>query len=239
MVGRLWRRAGHVLGSAVRDGLLHGGRSASQRGQLEDVASYGFRNTGSVYSSSLNPGPSCADDLTIRYVDIGGPLIGNVFTTTMPSSGFYFGGFGDVCERWTISRNHIHNVVIPLQIAGGDRHVIEANWIGPAFSKEAIRGQIRASNNIIRNNVLRDSCQLTPGDSTSGCTAEIALWAGDAAGAFSGNEIYGNIFQKTTNEHNSGWALSSGGTASAGTASPRAAPASSTTRSWVSTTACP
>ncbi|MGE0764050.1 MAG: hypothetical protein AB7N80_12285 [Bdellovibrionales bacterium] len=179
----------------------------------QDTPSYGFRNTGSVYSSALNPGPTCADNLVIRYVDIGGPP-GSAYSESLPSSGFYFGGFGESCDRWVVHRSHIHHVEIPFQIAGGSTGLIEYNWIGPGWAKEAIRGQIKASNFIIRNNVFKDSCQFTPGDQTSGCTAEIAMWDGSAAGSFSGNEIYGNIFQKTTNEHNSGGVIVVGGNGS-------------------------
>lgn len=180
----------------------------------QDGAAYGFRIVGTIYSSSLNPGPSCADNLTVRYADIGGSPIGNTYSAGNPSEAFYFGGFGDVCNNWTIQRNHIHNITLPFQIAGGDGHLIEYNWIGPAFGKEAIRGQVRASNLVIRFNVFKDSCQFTPGDSSSGCTAEIALWDGGGSGSFSNNLVYGNVFQKTTTQNNSGGVVVIGGNGS-------------------------
>jgi hypothetical protein len=176
-----------------------------------DVEAYGFRNTGSVWASALDPGPTCADDLTVRYLDIGGPAIGNVYDEDNPSAAFYLGGFGDSCDRWTIQSCHLHNVEIPIMIAGGDDGLIERSFIGPAWQKEAIRGQIRSSRFVIRHNVFVDSCQFTPGDGGSGCTAEIAMWGEDREGAFSGNEIYGNVFRKTTDEHNSGGVIVVGG----------------------------
>ena len=178
----------------------------------QDVSGYGFRNTGGIYSSALNPGPACADNLTVRYMDMGGSAIGNVYSEGNPDSGIYMGGFGEYCNNWTISRCHIHNVGIAIQGAGQDGMVVESNFIGPSWSKEAIRGQSRFSNSTIRHNVMWNACQMDPIEgSSSGCTAEIALWAGDTSGYFSGNQIYGNIIQKTTDESNSGGAIIVGG----------------------------
>jgi hypothetical protein len=67
------------------------------------------------------------------------------------------------------------------------------------------------SHTIIRHNTFKDSCQFTPGDPTSGCTAEIAAWGATGSGLWDGNEIYGNLIQKTTSEHNSGGAIVVGG----------------------------
>lgn len=186
----------------------------------QDVASYGFRSTGGLYSSAFNPGPACATNITVRYMDVGGQAIGNSFSASNPETGVYMGGFGSVCSNWTISRSHIHNVVMVLQGAGVDGALIEYTHMGPAWQKEAIRGQLRMSNTVIRYNVFKDSCQFTPGDSTSGCTAEIAAWGETGSGRWDGNQIYGNVFQKTTNEHNSGGVIVVGGNGSSWVGSP-------------------
>ena len=178
----------------------------------QDVAAYGFRNAGGIYSSALNPGPTCANNLTVRYMDMGGSAIGNIYSESNPDSGVYMGGFGEFCDNWTISHCHIHNVGIAIQGAGQDGMLVEYNFIGPSWSKEAIRGQNRFSNSTIRHNVMWNACQMDPIEGySSGCTGEIAIWAGDEAGYFSGNQIYGNVIQKTTDEENSGGAIIVGG----------------------------
>jgi hypothetical protein len=153
-------------------------------------------------------------------MDIGGSAIGNTYSSSNPETGIYMGGFGDICNNWTISRCHIHNVTMVMQGAGTDGSLIEYNHMGPAWQKEAIRGQLRMSNTIIRNNKIKDACQFTPGDSTSGCTAEIAAWGETGSGLWDGNQIYENIIQKTTNENNSGGAIVVGGNGTSWVGSP-------------------
>jgi hypothetical protein len=169
-----------------------------------DVASYGFRATGGVYASALDPGPTCPDQLTFRYIDVGGAPIGNTYSGSNPD-GFYLGGFGDPCSNWTVSRSHIHNVAIAFQMAGAENALIEYSFIGPAWSKEAIRGQGLARGHIIRQNTMWNACQQDPSQgSGSACTAEIA-------GSYDGIKIYGNVIQKTTSEMNTGGAIVIGG----------------------------
>lgn len=177
-----------------------------------DSSAYGLRNTGSFYSSRLNSSSNhCADHLTFRYVDTGAAPGSGVETA---DGGFYLGGFGggsEACENWRIERSHIHNAIVHVQCAGCSGMQIEFTHFGIGWGKEAIRGQVFSAQHIIRYNYFKDSCQKDPADPTSGCTAEIAMWDDDNPGSFSGNQIYGNIFQKTTSEHNSGGVIVIGG----------------------------
>jgi hypothetical protein len=186
-------------------------------GNWADSASYGIRNTGRVHSSSLEcPGASCADNLTIRYMDIGGPVGSGLSSAS--TGGLYLGGFGNgsqACANWTLQSSHLHNSIVQVMCAGCSGLLIENTLFGFAWGKEAIRGSHYATNLTIRNNVFKDSCQVDPregGGST--CTAEIAIWDSQTAGAFDGNQIYGNVFQKTTNEMNTGGVIVVGGNGS-------------------------
>jgi len=183
-----------------------------------DTASYGFRVSGSLYSSRLASGSNaCADNLTFRYVDVGGSA------GTGPSSagvGAYLGGFGEgslACENWTLQRNHIHNVKVHVHCPGCTGLLVEHTYFGIGWGKEAIRGLVAAYNITIRHNIFKDSCQRDPGDSTSGCTGEIAIWSGTNHNNI---EIYGNVFYKTTSEVNSGGVIVIGGNGTSWTGPP-------------------
>jgi hypothetical protein len=179
-------------------------------GNWTDSASYGIRNFGSVYSSRLSSSSgSCADNLTLRYIDIGAQVGSGI--SSAPSSGLYLGGFGGgslACENWIVHRSHIHNTMIHVQCAGCSGLLVEYTHLGTGWGKEAIRGQVYAANMIVRHSVFKDSCQRNPSESGSGCTAEIAIWDGSG---FDNNEVYGNVFYKTTSEHNSGGVVVIGG----------------------------
>jgi hypothetical protein len=166
-----------------------------------DSNAYGIRNTGALYSNRFNSSTgNCADGLTFRYIDVGAAV--GTGSSSATSSGVYLGGFGGgstACENWTLHRSHVHNTKIHVQCAGCSGLLVEYTYFGTGWGKEAIRGQNYTTNSIIRHSVFKDSCQRDPADSTSGCTAEIALWDGEA---FDGNEVYGNVFYKTTSEHN-------------------------------------
>jgi hypothetical protein len=158
-----------------------------------NIAAYGFRFTDEVHANTISNG-AASSNMTFRYVDVGGPA-GTAYSASNPRHGFYLGGFGSVLSNWTISRSHIHNIErIPFQLAGASNITIEYSWIGPNWNKETIRGQIRASNIIIRHNVLKNGCQNGP--AAEGCTADIGMWDG-GAGAFDGCQIYGNVIWRT------------------------------------------
>jgi chitodextrinase len=192
-----------TLGS---DYLVIDGQTRNEN-EWSDGPSYGFRINGVSANTSWFPGV-CASNITVKYSNIGGPDVGNIFTGSEPSSGFYIGGFAEFCTDWTLSRNYVHNTIIPFHMNGTSGGTIEYNWISNSFGKEAIRGQIAMANYTIRYNVMKDACQTNPLDSTSGCTAEIAIWDGSN---FDNNQIYGNIIYKTTSQINSGGAIVVGG----------------------------
>jgi hypothetical protein len=158
-----------------------------------NTAAYGFRVNGEVYAHTINYGTG-SSNMTFRYMDVGGAPSAN-WAAGNPDHGFYLGGFGQVLSNWTISRSHIHNVNrVPFQLAGASNITIEYSWLGPNWNKETIRGQIRASNIVIRHNVLKNGCQNGP--AAEGCTADIGMWDG-GSGAFDGSQIYGNLIWRT------------------------------------------
>lgn len=175
-----------------------------------DVASYGFRITGSVEANTISHGAG-SNHMTFRYVDVGGPS-SDTYSSSIPGAGFYLGGFGSILTNWTISRCHIHNVNLPFQLAGASNITIEYSKLGPNWNKETVRGQIHASGIVIRHNLFKDGCQGLPGDPTAGgCTAQIAMWGGDNPGSFDGSQIYGNVIWTTKNTYHSDGCIMIGG----------------------------
>lgn len=161
-----------------------------------DVDAYGFRVLGRIVGHTINYGRA-SNDAAFQYIDLGGEPTGE-FDPSLPSEAFYFGGFDAVIRGWTISRCHMHDVYLPVQLAGAEDVLIEHSHLGPNWSKETVRGQGHAARIVIRHNVFKDGCQGTPGDPTApGCTAQIAMWDGDEPGAFDGSEIYGNVIWTT------------------------------------------
>jgi hypothetical protein len=161
-----------------------------------NTSAYGIRVTGEVHANTISYGRG-SNNMTFRYMDVGGPPSAT-YSAGNPDHGFYVGGFGSALSNWTISRSHIHNVNrVPFQLAGASNITIEYSWLGPNWNKETIRGQIRASNIIIRYNVLKNGCQNGP--EHEGCTADIGMWDG-GAGAFDGSQIYGNVIWRTVTD---------------------------------------
>jgi hypothetical protein len=183
--------------------------AARNEGNWADSASYGFRVNGEIYCSRFDK--ACGDNVTFRYVSLGSDTTN---AAAANGHGIYAAGFGgasDAAQNWTFSRGYIRGTKIHVQCAGCDGLVLEYTYLGLGWGKEAIRGQIHAANLIVRHNVFKDSCQRDPSDATSGCTAEIALWDGSN---FDNNQVYGNVFQKTTSEINSGGVVVIGGNGS-------------------------
>lgn len=164
-----------------------------------DGSSYGFRASEFVASTSQFPGV-CASHLTVQYIDIGGPEVGNVNQSGYGPA-FYIGGFDEYCTNWTLSRNYIHNTRTTFHLNGTTGGTIEYSYIRYGWSKEAVRGQIFMSNWTIRHNIWRDACQGNLAfDPTGGaCTATIGLFDGyENSAGYSGTKIYGNVFWSTT-----------------------------------------
>gem|GEM_PF-1287290 len=176
----------------------------------QDTASYGFRITGMVQAHSLNY-PRGSSNITFRYLDVGGSN-SDTFSTSIPSTGFYLGGFTDTLSNWNISRVHIHNVYLAVRFLNVVDSTLEYSWLGPNWSKETIRGSSKVANITIRHNVMKDGCQGTPGDPTAGgCTGQIAMWSGTSAGDYDSNKIYGNLIWTTKNTHHSDAVIMIGG----------------------------
>lgn len=171
-----------------------------------DGAAYGFHFS-NVISSRIHLG-AASSHMTFRYMDIGGAE--GAICRYLPSAtcdagveageGFYCGGFSDPVTDWTIQRVRIHNDHLPLQLPGCDHLTIEKSWIGPSWSKEAIRGgnQNTTTNLTVRFNKFVDACKGDPTDPTAGaCTAYIAVWSSSTAGGLDDNVVYGNLFLET------------------------------------------
>jgi hypothetical protein len=162
----------------------------------QDTGAYGFRIEGRITGHTINFG-TASNHARFRRLDVGGAPLGG-FDPSLPSEGFYLGGFDATISDWRISECHVHDVHLPFQLANASDVVIERSWLGPNWSKETIRGQGRASNITIQYNVMKDGCQGTPGDPTAGaCTGQIAMWDGDVPGSFDGSSIHGNVIWTT------------------------------------------
>jgi hypothetical protein len=179
----------------------------------ESGSDYGFHVTAVAASTSFGP---VGHNLILQYVDVGGAE-GTAFTGSEPTEGIYIGGFTETVTGWTISRCRVHNVKLPFQLAGASGFTIEYTAMGPAWSKETIRGQVVAASLIIRYNYMHDACQGVPGEpGAEGCTGQIAIWDGSN---FNGNQIYGNVIWTTKSTHHSDACILVGSTITPPTAS--------------------
>jgi hypothetical protein len=171
-----------------------------------DGAAYGFHFS-NVLSSVLHLG-AASSHMTFRYLDVGGTEAAicrylpsqSCDAGVEASDGFYCGGFGTPATDWTIQRVRVHNIHLPFQLPGCDHLTVEESWIGPNWSKEAIRGgnQNTTTHATFRWNKFVDSCKGDPTDSTAqACTAIIAIWDSDTAGGLDNNAVYGNLFLET------------------------------------------
>jgi hypothetical protein len=152
----------------------------------QDGASYGFY----IPSITIDTGNGqYGSQVSITNVEIGEP-----YTETEQA------GYDQVLKlayditNWVVSACYIHNYgggMTGMQLAGGGNYLIESNYFGPGWGKEAIRGANYVTNCVIRYNVFRDSSQP---HSPEGITAEIAIWDGNAGASFKDISIYGNVF---------------------------------------------
>lgn len=191
--------------TCVTDYYLVDGATRNESSWTNQV--YGFRCTGGLYFHRINFG-DCSDNSTFRYIDFGGTY-SDTFDEGHPTDCIYLGGFSSAIQNVTIERCYIHNVDLPVQGAGVDGLIFQYNYIGPAWSKEAIRGQVIFKNGIIRWNMLINACDAVVGDPPDGrvgCTAQIALWDG-SAGGFDGNQIYGNVIHAPDGSNHSNGAI--------------------------------
>ena len=186
------------------------------------TAAYGFRTT----SIWVNSG-SGISNVVFQYLDVGN-TDGTVCTYT-PTAQCPWGSGDDLVylasgsfSNLTFSRMHLHNGELMFMLINTTGVVIEYSWMNEGWQKEAIRGGNGGStqNTTIRYNVFKDTCKghpTQPGASHA-CTADIAMWSQPV----DGNEIYGNVFIKTTNYPGDGSATSNNnGAIFIGTNNPR------------------
>lgn len=183
-----------------------------------DYAAYGIKITGgdgyAVFKSSTSDFGMCADNVTLRYVNIGG-VEGSSYTDSEPTEALYIGGFSETCTNWTVQYSYFHNIshFTLFQLAGVNGMTIEYNLLKNGWGKEAIRGGNNniTKNVIIRHNKFENACGNT-GEYGGGCTAEIGIWGAQNAGDMDNNEIYGNLFVRTVaGEYNTGGTIVVGG----------------------------
>lgn len=170
-----------------------------------DGNAYGFRILGEGIRSSAFEG-TCADNVIISYLNLGGPE-GSTYTGSTEVNQVVYNlrePGGDFCLNWQIDHLYMHNVAhfTMIQFAGSDGHTVEYSLFKNGWGKEALRGQARTKNLTIRWNQFHNACGST-GVSGEGCTGEIAIWDG-GSGDFDNVKIYGNTFYRTRDENSGG-----------------------------------
>lgn len=152
-----------------------------------DVSAYGIKCNGVLAKTSIS---TVGHHITVSKVSL---IRAYSLSYVAGDSRVDLAGFSETITNWTISgcmmANSLHTIV---QLAGVSDFLIEYNYLGASWGKEAIRGQIVANNVIIRHNVFVNSTQIDPEDETSGITGEIAFFGNEPS--YSGNEVYGNTF---------------------------------------------
>lgn len=186
--------AGYCDGQAVFSGLtfkrpyyVFDGAKRNESNWQETLV-YGFKIS-EIYAST-DDGAN-APNITIRYVDIGGPN-GEICTGNTPGSGIY-AVYGSM-HNWTISRSHIHNVEISIRTVDVNNWTIEHTHLGPSWAKESISNN-EASGWIIRHNKFIDNLIYPPSacqHGGDGATAD--TWTRVNNGSNDNWSIYGNVF---------------------------------------------
>jgi len=157
----------------------------------QDGASYGF------YIPSINVDTGNGQNgsrVTLRHVELGDPYT----ETEQAGYGIAIKLMYTTITNWTISQCYIHNygrADAGIKLSGAN-FLIESNYFGPGWGKEAIRGSGVTSNTVIRYNIFRDAiitAVVDPPDG-AGMTAEIAIWDDGGGPSFTDISIYGNVF---------------------------------------------
>lgn len=117
---------------------------------------------------------------------------------------FYIGSGDDPAAftDWTVTNFRAHNIGLAMQLFGIDNITIQRGWIGPNWSKEAIRGgNASTSNANISYNKFVDSCLGLPGFSgAEGCTATIAIFRNTGGtSSIDGNKVHSNLIFERAN----------------------------------------
>jgi len=196
-----------IVGDLVtcsRDYYVFDGQTRNASNWRDEVA-YGLWLENGLYLQDNNFPPG-GDHITLRYCNLGPAY--NEDDVSLGAA-VYILGLDHTYVDITVSRCFLHNSSF-IQAANVDGIVIEYNAFAAGWAKEAIRGQGRAKNGIIRFNVFSNASQKDPEDPTSGTTAEIGIWDG-SANDFDNWEIYGNIFVNTKSIEHSGGVIVVGG----------------------------
>jgi len=189
------------------DGVVRNESNPPFSWNAETRTEYGFRIS-LIFSNDAVNG-NCAEEVTIKYADIGKEYSTTYNTPT--NRGIIHLGTPP-CKNWLVQRVFIHNTFESIQLAGTDGFTLEYSWLGLAWSKEIIRGQNTARNVILRYNWFENGCR-NDGSGGDVCTAEIALFANvGAEDDFEGFQAYGNVLYKTLVQHNADGCISVSGT---------------------------
>jgi hypothetical protein len=169
-------------------------------------SSYGFRLS---YIFGDPDQTTVGDYITIKYCEIGGEYsatYGGGYPTTS-DKGIEIRGWNNNATNWNIQRNFLHNIGadpntqgsgVAIQLNGTTNFLIELNLFENIWGKETIRGQNRASNVIIRYNIIKNGGRSDCSGCTEGLTAEIGLFTnGSETPDFNGLEVYGNVIATT------------------------------------------
>jgi hypothetical protein len=182
------------------DGVVRNESNPPFSWNAETRTEYGFR-VSQIFSNTAVNG-NCAEEVTIRYVDLG-KAYSTTYNTPTQRGIIHLDESGTApCKNWLVQRVFIHNTNESLNLAGTDGFTLEYSWLGLAWSKEIIRGQVTARNVTIRFNWFENGCR-NDGSGSDPCTAEIAFFANQGqSDDFEGFRAYGNVLYKTLVQQN-------------------------------------
>jgi len=155
-----------------------------------DSSSYGFWIQADLethyYGVRMTADGPGVKNVNFSYIDISAGM--DETNCENKFSGMYLVG-GQ--EKMYLGYNYIHGVGIPIKVESVTDVIIEKNYVGPSWSKEAIRGTGTLHNYEIRYNKFVDN----GAGACVSLTADIGVWEGQtkADNWF----IYGNIFHDT------------------------------------------
>lgn len=168
----------------------------------------------SAYTIRINPGDlndaidvdSSGSDpasyINLSYVDIG-DVEGSSYAGGLPRRGIEI-LYNDHTNIY-LGYSRIHHLKLPIKSQDNYNMIIEYNYFGPSWSKEAIAHQY-GDNWIIRNNMFIDNVI----DSDESGTADIGVFeiaTGSTTAGADNFEVYGNVFHNTgtySQHHNDG-----------------------------------
>ncbi len=171
--------------------------------QWNDGASYGFQVGPQVvahwdnYRQDSSTHPVGGDFITIKYTNIGNQTAGG-YVSSLRRGVEVVGGGGSGRHDWVVSSNYIHHTREAVHFTANCYNiVVDKNYIGPSWGKEAIMALFGGWSFTVSNNILVDNCQDVPDDDTAnGCTTEISGWGNDSGLNFDNWQVFGNIITR-------------------------------------------